>query len=279
MGSAILSGILNSCNRAQESGVVPLITRFIACVHSKASAERLKTRYAEYSDCLTIYQSDNLAGMKEADIALLACKPYMAETVLGAEGVPEALQGKLVISVLSGTPPDKLRGIILGQDPLPEAAKNGKFYITRAMPNIAAEFQQSMTVLDDTEGLPAKMMETTQWIFNQVGKTSIIPPDLAAISGILAGASPAFLTVALDGILDGAVSQGLKRAEAKKFMIQCLAGLVHVLEDDDNLERLREKISSPRGTTIEGLLCLEENGVRTAFSKAVIAGTKRSKGI
>jgi pyrroline-5-carboxylate reductase len=87
------------------------------------------------------------------------------------------------------------------------------------------------------------------------------------------------MTVALDGILDGAVIQGLKRAEAKKFMIQSLAGLVHVLEDDDNLKRPREKISSPRGTTIEGLLCLKENGVRTAFSKAVIAGTKRSKGI
>lgn len=272
MGSAILSGILESCQRLQASGVAPLVTQFIACVQSEASATRLRTRYAESSDWVSVYQSDNLAAMKEADIVLLSCKPYMAETVLRAAGVREALRGKLIISVLSGTPPEKLLEMISPS----YMVKDGNFYIARAMPNIAAEFQQSMTVIDDTDGLPPKMLETTQWIFNQVGKTSLIPPALGGIGGVMAGATPAFLTVALDGMLDGAVSQGLKRAEAKKYLIQVLAGLVHVLEDDDNLERLREKISSPKGTTIEGLLCLEENRVRTAFSKAVIAGTTRS---
>lgn len=213
--------------------------------------------------------------MTEADIVLLACKPYMAEEVLGAEGVRYALEGKLVISVLVGSPVAKLEAIIYGHAP---PQKDRMCYIQRAMPNIAAELGEAMTVIESTS-MPQEFRDISHWIFSQIGKTAPVAPDLFDIGGVMAGPTGAFLSVALDGILDGAVSQGLKRADAKKMVTQSLVGLARLLENGEHPGMLRERFSSPKGTTIDGLLSLEEDRVRFAFSKAVIASSKRSQEI
>jgi pyrroline-5-carboxylate reductase len=87
----------------------------------------------------------------------------------------------------------------------------------------------------------------------------------------------AFISVALDGILDGAVSQGLKRSLGRTMVTQSLMGLAKLLEAGDTPDVLREKFASPRGTTIDGLLSLEEDKVRSAFSKAVIKTAHKSQ--
>ncbi len=92
---------------------------------------------------------------------------------------------------------------------------------------------------------------------------------------MLAGASAALLSIAFDGMLDGVVSQGLRRADAKKILTQSLFSMAKLLETEHPAV-LREKFSSPKGTTIAGLLSLEEDRARYAFSKAVIATSKRS---
>ncbi|KAG0645881.1 Pyrroline-5-carboxylate reductase [Hyphodiscus hymeniophilus] len=274
MGTAILSCVMDSCAKAREAGEEPRITKFIACVNSKGSAERLKSRFKNNLNRLTVLQQDNVRGMKEADIVLLGCKPYMAKMVLTAVGVREALKGKLVISVLAGTPVPKMQSLIWGQSEDNKA--ESQCFVVRGMCNIAAEFGQSMTVIE-TIDMPEDLMELTNWIFLQLGKTAPIAPDLFDIGGVLAGPSGVFLSVAIDGILDGAVSQGLKRAQARTMMTQSLVGLARLLEQGNTPDQLREKFSSPRGTTIAGLLSLEEDRVRYAFSKAVIASAHRSE--
>lgn len=269
MGTAILSGVLNTCAKMQEEGGQSRVTKFIACVNSKGSAEGLKSRFEKYSNRLTVLQQDNIKGMENADIVLLGFKPYMAEKVLTAKGVQQALKGKLVISVLAGSPIERLQSFIWGQS-------EPKCFAIRAMCNIAAEFGESMTVIE-TADIPEDLLELTDWIFIQLGKISPVTPDLFDIGGVLAGPSGVFLSVALDGILDGAVSQGLKRAQARTMMTQSLVGLAKLLEQGNTPDQLREKFSSPRGTTIAGLLSLEEDRVRHAFSKATIASNQRSR--
>lgn len=273
MGSAILAGVLNSCAKTQEIDADPRFTKFIGCVNSKGSAEALKSRFQKYSDRLTVLQQDNIRGMKEADVVLLGCKPYMAEKVLTAPGVREALEGKLVISVLVGSPVEKLQKFAFGEN---YVHSTQHCYMVRAMLNIAAEFGESMTVIE-TIDMPENLLELTNWIFCQLGKTAPVTPDLFDIGGVLAGPSGVFLSVALDGVLDGAVSQGLKRGQARTMLTQSLIGLAKLLEEGNTGDMLREKFSSPRGTTIEGLLSLEEDKVRYAFSKAIIKSTHRSQ--
>lgn len=242
-------------------------------MNSAPSSERLKTRFQQYSDRVTVLQKDNLRGIKDADVVMLGCKPYMVEQVLSEPGLAEALGSKLLISFLVGTPHEKILKSIYGADEI--TAANKKFHLVRAMMNIAAEFGESMTVIEDVP-LPVAYEEVTHWIFEQLGKISIVKPDLFDIGGVMAGMSGVLLSVALDGILDGAVSQGIRRAEGRRMLAQNLKGLARLLESGDTPDVLREKFSSPRGTTIEGLMSLEEDRVRSAYSKAIIKATKRS---
>ena len=275
MATAIVSRVVESCEETRATGADPRISRFIATVQSQMSEERLRSTFARYSHSFNITRGDNLTAMREADIVLLGCKPYMAKEVLGADGVRDALQGKLVMSVLVGSPVEKLEAIIYGSGP---PKKEHKCYIQRAMPNIAAELGASMTVIESTS-MPHHFQDVSNWIFSQVGKIAPVAPELFDIGGVIAGTTGAFVSVALDGLLDGAVNQGLKRADAKKMVTQALFGLAKLLENGEHPAVLREKCSSPRGTTIDGLLQLEEDRVRYAFSKAVIASSKRSREI
>jgi pyrroline-5-carboxylate reductase len=280
MGAAILSGVLESCSRAQANGEEPKISRFIATVNSEGSADALQRRFEGYADRFDVRRGENVTAMREADIVLLAFKPYMVDLVLRQPGVREALAGKLIISVLVGSPPAKLEEAIFNRDSdfdwgeIPRKEQGKPLYIKRAMLNIAAEFRESMTVIETTN-MPRQYEEITEWIFLQLGKIQPVAPDLFDIGGVLAGASGALLSVAFDGMLDGAVKQGLKRADAKKILTHSLFSMAKLLENEHPAV-LRERFSSPKGTTIDGLLSLEEDRARYAFSKAVIASTKRS---
>lgn len=264
MGSAILAGVLKSCAKTASTGAEPRFTKFVACVNSEGSAKRLHAAFSESR--VTVLVKENVKGMKAADVVLLGCKPYMIEDVLGQPDVATALKGKLLISFLAGRTIGKIKSCINGSD----------IHATRAMMNIAAEFGESMTVIEEVP-LPGDYSEITNWIFSQLGKTAAVPENLFDAAGVVAAPSIVFLSVALDGMLDGAVHQGIKRAEARKMLGQALIGLAKLLENGDTPDALREKFSSPRGTTIEGLMSLEADGVRSAYTRAVIASTKRSQ--
>jgi pyrroline-5-carboxylate reductase len=268
MGSAILQAVIASCRIDFDRGIEPRFTHFFACVQSEGSCDRLDARFNQSWPFVTVLRQQNVVAISKADVVLLGCKPYMIDAVLGEEGVRDALKGKLVISVLVGTPPAKLRAAM--------GVEEGHCYIVRAMPNTAAELRESMTVVENVK-LPGDMAELTSWILNQLGETANLAPELYDAGGVLGGASGVFLSVALDGILDAAVSQGIKRPIARKIMAQSLIGLGKMLEAGHIPDELREKTSSPRGTTIEGLMALEEHRVRYAYTQATVRATKRSQ--
>jgi pyrroline-5-carboxylate reductase len=126
--------------------------------------------------------------------------------------------------------------------------------------------------------VPKEYEDLTEWMFSQLGKIAPVAPELYDVAGVMAGASGALLSVAFDGMLDGAVSQGMKRADANKILTQSLISLATLLQHEHPAV-LREKFSSPKGTTIAGLLSLEEDRARYAYSKATIVSSERSKEI
>ncbi|RDW91611.1 hypothetical protein BP5796_02776 [Coleophoma crateriformis] len=278
MCSSILEGVLAATVKQESAGTEPLISNFVATVQSAGSIERLKKQFPSR---LKVLQGGNVQAMEEADIIMLGCKPYMAQAVLGAPGVLEALRGKFLISVLVGTTPDKLHDCIYANY-IP-SGPDDFCYIRRALPNLAASLGESATVAqasgsvaEEGKPLPAHFQAVMDFIFTSIGKIHIVPGDLYDVAGILSGPGAVFTTVAVDGMLDGAVQQGLKRIEAKRILAQALRGLAAILEDGQHPAVLRESASSPRGVTIEGLLSLEEDRVRHAYSKATIRATERS---
>ncbi|KAK3651063.1 hypothetical protein LTR22_012311 [Elasticomyces elasticus] len=178
---------------------------------------------------------------KEADVVILAHKPYMLRSVFGEEGMAAALQGKSIISILAGVSSTQIREVLTS---LLSATDAADCQIVQAMPNLAALAGESMTlVCESRETRPDLVLLATQ-IFERVGRVQVVSEALMAPLTVLAGASHALLTVAVDGILDGAVSQGIARAPAKDILVQCLTGLAKMLDCGQHPAQLRESMSS-----------------------------------
>lgn len=99
MGHAILSGIFTRLHTAPED----LPSSFIATVGRESSIPSLRDSFStDHEISFKFGDEGNLEAIKAADIVLLACKPYMAKTILQKPGVRDALKGKVLASVLAG---------------------------------------------------------------------------------------------------------------------------------------------------------------------------------
>ncbi|KAF7855432.1 hypothetical protein EAF04_010175 [Stromatinia cepivora] len=294
MGTSILTGILNA--KSKGAATDSNINTFIATVHTMTSMERLRKQFYSRESRVNILVGNDgvLQAMQKADIILLACKPYMIEGVLSMQGVKEALGGKLVISVAVGTPVTKMAtalGFVESSQGKGKEKETKEITIIRAMPNLAAGFGESNTVVEISPCMPLSTQNKNivRYIFGCVGSIVEVGPGQYDAASVLAAASMAFLTVAIDGILDGGVKEGIKRAEGRDILVRSLKGLVGLLEGKGGDEKegnangkgrtgdeIREQFSSPRGTTIEGLVGLEEDRVRYAYCRSVMRATKRS---
>lgn len=281
MGSAILSGILDA-TRSSDSPSNSKISQFIVATKTTHSAERLRSTFIADEARIRFLPSQPVRAMKDADIILLACKPYMAEGILAQEGVREALAGKFVISVLAGKTTQELLGYIYDDQQqllLPRSEEGKTPFIVRTQPNVAARLRQSMTIIESPEPeLPARLSEVLVWIFEKIGGVKFLPADLFNTGTMLVGASMGLLTVPLEGMLDGGVAEGMRRADGVELVAQALEGLAGLLKSGAHPSILRENIASPRGCTIQGVMRLEREGARGTFAQAVIDGVKHLDG-
>lgn len=278
MGGAILHGILDAAFSKDLTQSRP-VSRFVACTKSAASAERLAYSFARGQEPfvhVTSSQDVPVQIMQDADIVVLGFKPFMAEDVLSAKGVREALAGKLVISLLAGQTPQNLARII--REGTATAGEIAEPVIMKVIPNMGAQFRQSMTIIETSEQtVPDHMTEVVEWMFKQVGAIKYLPQSQMDLGSVLVGAALAAMTVPIEGILDGCVAEGLKRPDAMEMVLHGLRGLSAALESGIHPAVLKESISSPRGCTIQALLTLEKAGSRSDYAEAIINGTQHLK--
>jgi pyrroline-5-carboxylate reductase len=276
MGGAVLHGILDAAFSTGSTHSRP-VSRFVACTKSAASAERLASSFAHGQEQfvhVTSSQDVPVQIMQDADIVVLGFKPFMAEDVLSAKGVREALAGKLVISLLAGQTPQNLARIIREGT----AGEIAQPVIMKVIPNMGAQFRQSMTIIETPEQtVPDRMTEVVEWMFKQVGAIKYLPQSQMDLGSMLVGAALAAMTVPIEGILDGCVAEGMRRPDAMEMLLHGLRGLSAVLESGIHPAVLRESASSPRGCTIQALLTLEKAGSRSHYAEAIINGTQHWK--
>ena len=188
-------------------------------------------------------------------LVILAIKPQSLE-FLHAEGMAEGL-----ISILAGTRLEILK-----------AKVDAKFYV-RAMPNMAALVQKSATSLCGDIELKEEAME----ILSSIGKCFWLNSEneLDIATG-LAGSAPAWLALVAEALSDGAVNLGLKRDITYEYIAALFEG-VGVVLNDVHPAILKDKVTSPNGTTIAGIAKLEEGRVRDGFIKAMKASYEKAK--
>jgi pyrroline-5-carboxylate reductase len=93
----------------------------------------------------------------------------------------------------------------------------------------------------------------------------------------LVGCAGSLLLLAIDGLLDAAVAEGVKRPEVQNLVVNSAIGMMKLVPAGDHPSVLREKIASPGGCSIRALLELEKLGVRSAFTSAILAAAEKSK--
>lgn len=285
MGIAILGGILDSISSIEASKTLKpsasgtstpaeeppqrLPTKFNACVKRHESAKKVRADLSKYNGNLTIYENENVKPVQEADVVLLCCKPQMVGAILQAEGMPKALEGKLVISICAGVPAEQIETILTETGAKPDSCT-----IVRAMPNTAAAVRESMTVIaTSTPPLPPQQFSLITWIFTRIGKVVHLPASAMDASTALCGSGPAFVSLMLESMAAGGVAMGLPREEAYTMAAQTMRGTTGLVLGGEHPAILRDKVSTPGGCTIGGLLVLEEGRVRGTIARAVREAT------
>jgi pyrroline-5-carboxylate reductase len=287
MGIAIMSGIMTHLedssqgvlfhNPNSSSGTATpaeeypqrLPSRFIACVRRDVSAKKIEKIMAAHRTPLSIYVNNNVKAVQEADVVLLSCKPQMFREILGAEGIKEALAGKMLISILAGVTAAQIETLLYGGTTPQDACR-----VVRAMPNTASFVRESMTVIaTSTPPLPSEWNNLITWIFSRIGRVVQLPPSAMDASTALCGSGPAFMALVLEALADGGVAMGLPRAESQLMAAQVMKGTAGLVIAGDHPAILRDKVSTPGGCTIGGLLVLEEGSVRGSVARAVREAT------
>ena len=210
--------------------------------------------------------ASNVEVGRSANVLLLAVKPDQVGDVL-AEIRPHFTENHLLISIAAGVPLARM------ETALPAGAR-----VVRVMPNTPAFVGASASAYALGKAAKSEDGELTQRLFSSVGLALQVKESLLdAVTG-LSGSGPAYAFVIIEALSDGGVAAGLPRDVATRLAAQTLLGSAKLLlETGQHPGALKDMVTSPGGTTVEGLHELEKAGVRGALMNAVRAAAEKSR--
>jgi pyrroline-5-carboxylate reductase len=210
--------------------------------------------------------ANNRQAIEGSEIVVLAIKPQ------NLEGVTEELRGhlragQLVLSIVA-------RATIA-------TIANGLRHssVVRAMPNLAVQVSEGMSVWTASSEVTQSQKEAARSIFGALGKELYVPDEsYLDMATAVSGSGPAFVFLVIEALIDAAVHIGCSREMAGELVLQTVLGAVRLAQETGkHPAELRDMVTSPGGTTAEGLLQLEEGGLRALLAHAVIAAYEKAK--
>jgi pyrroline-5-carboxylate reductase len=208
---------------------------------------------------------DNREVVANADVVVLAVKPQQMSEVLGA--ARDALRPEaLVISIAAGVPLGRIASA------LPAGQR-----IVRVMPNTPCLIGRGASAFSLGQYATADDGRLVGQLLSAVGIARQVPESqLDAVTG-LSGSGPAFAYTMIEVLSEAGVTMGLTPALASDLAAHTVAGAAEmVLASGETPAVLRDRVTSPGGTTLAGLKALDEGGFRAAVIAAVVAATHRS---
>lgn len=253
MAQAIIGGLLNAKTFAPAEIVV----------HSHREESYLS--YAQAHDLVAA--KSNQAVAAASDLIVLAVTPNVAPAVL-AEIKDELTTDKTLISIVAGL---SLADI---------AAITGAGLPTlRTLPNVNVEVGAGMTAVAANAALTGDRLKAALRVFNTIGSTTTLGEDQFGVFSALAGSSPAYIDFFIDSLSRAGVKHGLTKAQATAIAAQATLGSAKMVLKGDKIPfELIDQVSSPGGSTVAGLLAMEEAGLMTAVVKGIDATIKRDAG-
>ena len=252
LGEALITGLLDAEVVSQK--------QFIATAAHKERLEQLRTKL----DIETTLS--NAEAVRKAHLVLLCVKPQTVEEVL-RQIADELTTNHILISVAASVTTRFIESII--NKPVP---------VIRTMPNTPCFVKKGMTAITAGKHATADHMGQARKIFDAIGRTLILDErHMDAVTG-LSASGPAFVYIIIESFIEAGVKVGLPREAATQLAAQMVLGASSmVLETGEHPAKLKDIVTTPAGCTIDGILELEDGGLRVTLIKAVVRATQRAK--
>ena len=208
--------------------------------------------------------SDNTVAVRDADIVILAVKPWIIESVIAEIRPVLDYNRQAVAAIVAGVPGAQLCEWFLKDSELPQ--------LMIVMPNTAMEVGSSMTFIVPVNAGEASV-SAVEGIFNSLGTSMVIDEAHLPAATALASCGIAYAMRYVRAATEGGVELGIYPHKAKEYVLATLRGAVELLEATGNNPEVEiDKVTTPGGITIKGLNAMEAHG----FTTAVIEGLKAS---
>lgn len=219
------------------------------------------------SECgVAVAPSAREALAADTDILVLAVKPQIVGTVLGE--IADLIKDRpLVVSIAAGISTE----FILSK--LSPGAR-----VVRAMPNAAAMVGCSATALCQAGAADDADLRDALELFGAFGTARVVDEKMINVVTALASSGLAYLFVIMEALTDGGVLMGLDRGTARELVVQTFEGAAKMAASGEvPFSELKDRITSPAGTTIAGLQVIERAGIRGVLMDTVQAATRRAE--
>ena len=253
MAESLIGGLLASGHKASLIHV------------SEPDTNRRSRLSSEYSvNCV----QDNVELVDRADLLLFAVKPQMLHQV--ALPLRQSIQARqpLIISIAAG-----VRSVDL------EQWLGGGLAIVRVMPNTPALVRAGVSGLYASHLVSNEQKNQAESIMRSVGLTVWLENEAQMdIVTALSGSGPAYIFRVIEAMENAATRAGLARETSRLLSIETALGAAKLaMESEDSPAELRQKVTSPGGTTEQGLKQLEQGGIEQIFQNTIDAAINRSR--
>ena len=207
----------------------------------------------------------NREAARDADVVVLAVKPQVLPAVL-SELQGRIRENALTLSIVAGASIDTI------------ASQLKHRAIVRTMPNTPAQVGEGMTVWTATPEVSREQRAQAGTIVGALGRELFVDDErFLDIATAISGTGPAYVFLMMEALVDAAVHLGFSRKDARSLVVQTIRGAaIYAQQQPVHPAELRNRVTSPGGTTAEALYQLEKGSFRTIMSKAVHAAFKRS---
>ncbi len=252
-----------------EAIINGVLSRDLAAAADIAVGEPVEERRDQLASVYGVTASeDNRSVIEACELVVIATKPQSVSSALGPlRGSVDG--GTIVMSIAAGTHIDTVRNL-LSHDA-----------IARVMPNTPAQVGYGMSVWTASDETTAEQRELVASVLAVLGKVEYVEAEhYMDMATALSGSGPGYVLLFLEALIDAGVHIGLARPQAETMAKQTLLGTAVLAEQSESHPaELRNMVTSPGGTTAEGLLELEAGGLRAMVANAVVAAYEKSKAL
>lgn len=233
-------------------------------------------REALARDLGVVAVESNEALVAASDVVVLAVKPQVLPGVLAPLAAQIADRRRVVVSIAAGTTLAKLDGLLAVEGT--EGAEAGATPVVRVMPNVNAMIGAGMAAVCGNAAASSDDVAFVVAMFTSVGAAIELPEAQFSTYTAIAGSSPAFAYLFIDALARAAVAAGMGKELATQIAAQTVLGSAQmVLESEKSPWDLIDTVCSPGGTTVAGLLALEDRAFLSTVAHGVAATIARDQ--